>query len=391
MSKSAITAFEYFVAATEVDGSAGSNRAVSPSSVLGATNDVEAIKAWLATYIDRPNTFASYRREAERLLLWANIELGKALSSLNHEDMLRYQHFLSDPQPQHRWVLAENAAKVARNHPDWRPFAGPLSSSSQRQALTVLHGLFSWLVTAGYLLANPLALNRKRSRHNQTRMVRYLSPEDWTEVKHTIELLPQETPRDIEHYLRYRWIFTLLYLTGLRVSEVSNNTMGAFFSKRDHAGRVRWWMDIVGKGERNRTVPATAELMTELANYRESKGLSRYPLANDVTPLVMPVGKQTKALSRAALHLIVKRIFTLTASRLREKGPDYEAEAQHIEQASAHWLRHTAGSHMLGNKVDLLHVRDTLGHGSISTTNRYLHSADELRHDSTQTAHKIDW
>ncbi|MCQ9616318.1 tyrosine-type recombinase/integrase [Paenalcaligenes niemegkensis] len=131
--------------------------------------------------------------------------------------------------------------------------------------------------------------------------------------------------------------------------------------------------------------------MAELAQYRSFKGLAQYPMANEHTPLVLPIGKQIKALSRAALHLIVKEIFTLTAQRIRAKGSAYEAEAQHVEQASAHWLRHTAGSHMLGNKVDLLHVRDTLGHGSISTTNRYLHSADDDRHDATEDSHKIKW
>ncbi len=33
-----------------------------------------------------------------------------------------YEHFLSDPQPAARWVLAAGK-KLARSHPDWRPFA----------------------------------------------------------------------------------------------------------------------------------------------------------------------------------------------------------------------------------------------------------------------------
>lgn len=390
MSRNSVVAFEYFLSSPELDGSKGANRATDAPQLLKADDDISAIKAWLAAYVESPNTFASYRKEAERLLLWSNLELGKALSSLVHEDMLRYQHFLKDPQPAHRWVLGQSR-KVSRAHPDWRPFVGPLSDSSRRQALTILHGMFAWLVSAGYLAGNPLALSRQRTQHAQARMVRYLNEDDWSEVKQSIEQLPQDTPRQRDHYLRYRWVFTLLYLTGLRVSEVSLNTMGSFFSRRDHDGKVRWWMDINGKGGRTRTVPATSELMSELGNYRTFKGLSRYPLANESTPLVLPIGKQLKALTRAALHLIVKEIFLLTAQRIRAKGAKYEAEAQHIEQASAHWLRHTAGSHMLGNKVDLLHVRDTLGHGSISTTNRYLHSADDQRHDATQEVHKMKW
>ncbi|MCB2456521.1 tyrosine-type recombinase/integrase, partial [Listeria monocytogenes] len=49
------------------------------------------------------------------------------------------------------------------------------------------------------------------------------------------------------------------------------------------------------------------------------------------------------------------------------------------------------GSHMANNDVDLRHVRDNLGHESISTTNTYLHSSDDARHAETQAKHRIDW
>ncbi|GCB06654.1 hypothetical protein PSUB009319_42850 [Ralstonia sp. SET104] len=55
---------------------------------------------------------------------------------------------------------------------------------------------------------------------------------------------------------------------------------------------------------------------------------------------------QEKPLSRAAIHLIVKEIFKLAADRLRAQGPEFGAQAGLQASASAHWLRHTAGSHM---------------------------------------------
>jgi integrase/recombinase XerD len=42
--------------------------------------------------------------------------------------------------------------------------------------------------------------------------------------------------------------------------------------------------------------------------------------------------------------------------------------------ASAHWLRHSHASHSLDRGASLVTVRDTLGHSSIATTNKYLHS-----------------
>ena len=52
---------------------------------------------------------------------------------------------------------------------------------------------------------------------------------------------------------------------------------------------------------------------------------------------------------------------------------------------------HTAGSHMANHEVDLRHVRDNLGHESISTTSHYLHSTDDKRHEATELKHKIKW
>jgi hypothetical protein len=49
---------------------------------------------------------------------------------------------------------------------------------------------------------------------------------------------------------------------------------------------------------------------------------------------------------------------------LRATGDANEERANRLEQASAHWLRHSAGSHMADQQVDLRLVRDNLGHAS---------------------------
>jgi len=80
-----------------LDGREGSNRSRSGSCQLNATNDIEAVSAWLAEYAEAAHTLRSYRKEVERLLLWATRSRGKALSSLTREDLLAYEAFLSDP------------------------------------------------------------------------------------------------------------------------------------------------------------------------------------------------------------------------------------------------------------------------------------------------------
>ena len=374
----------------EIDGSRGTNRATGNRPQIAATTDVAAIGAWLARFADTKTTFDNYRKEAERLVLWATVELGKPVSSLTHEDLLVFQRFLADPQPATRWVM-NGGRKVARSHPDWRPFAGPLSPTSQRQAIVILNAMFSWLVNAGYLAGNPLSLSRQRARKAKPRITRFLDDDLWQAVKLAVEAMPRATDREREHYFRVRWLFSLLYGCGLRNSEVVENTMGGFFCRRDKDGEDRWWLEITGKGDKVRLVPATNELMVELARYRRECGLSSLPVPGETTPLLLPIGGKLRAITRGAVHVVLKEVFHRTAEQLRLRGSEFEHVAQRLEQASAHWLRHTAGSHMTDRDVDLRHVRDNLGHESLSTTSNYLHSADDWRHRDTEQKHKIGW
>jgi integrase len=375
---------------TDFDGTRGTNRARGVPRQIHADNDIDAIKAWLARFFDKQTTFDAYRKEAERLLLWCTLQLGKPLSSLTHEDWLVYKAFLRNPQPAERW-LAAAGRKYPRTDPRWRPFAGPLSASSQRQAGVILNALFSWLVNAGYLAGNPLALSRERKRRAAPRITRYLDDDLWLEVKAAVDSLPRETPREREHYFRLRWLVTLCYVCGLRISEIATNSMGGFFRRRDADGEERWWLEVLGKGDKLRIVPATNELMVELARYRRELAYPPYPVQGECTPLLLPIGGKPRSLTRGGIHEIIKAVFVKTSDRLRARGPEFAPAAERVMQASAHWLRHTAGSHMANNDVDLRHVRDNLGHESISTTNTYLHSGDKARHVETEAKHRVNW
>jgi len=385
----AIATIDLVKLSPELDGSNGANRAIGNRPQITVNTDADAIKIWLARYFDTKTTFDSYRKEAERLLLWSVVELGKPLSSLSHEDFLVYQRFLANPLPAERWIMSQR--KVARDDSKWRPFAGPLSPTSQRQAIVILNGMFSWLVNAGYLAGNPLSLSRNRQRKAKPRVTRFLDEDLWKEVKLTIESMPRETNREREHYQRVRWLFSLLYITGVRVSEVTQNTMSGFFSRKDKSSESRWWLEITGKGDKTRIVPATNELMVELGRYRREMGLSLSPIEGETTPLLLPIGGKQRAMTRSAVHLILKQIFNITAKRLQERGPDFIAQAARLEAASAHWMRHTAGSNMTSGDMDIRHVRDNLGHESIATTNNYLHSEDNKRHQDTEEKHKLNW
>jgi integrase/recombinase XerD len=113
------------------------------------------------------------------------------------------------------------------------------------------------------------------------------------------------------------------------------------------------------------------------------------------TPLLMPVWwhaphRPTMAIempapmTRAALHTIVKSVFEQAALGLEAQGEVSSSRAQRLRAASAHWLQ-------MANEVDLRHVRDTLGHASISTTSIYLHTEDDRRHQAIEAGHRLGW
>ncbi|WP_341774241.1 phage integrase family protein [Burkholderia gladioli] len=128
-----------------LDGSAGLNRAPVPAHQAEMNTDLQAVNAWIAIRGARSaQTQRAYRREAERLLLWAIVAKGKPFSSLNTLDVAEYlEQFLANPQPTERWI---GRGGVERFDPAWRPFAGPLSARSRDTARRILTAMGAWLV-----------------------------------------------------------------------------------------------------------------------------------------------------------------------------------------------------------------------------------------------------
>ena len=382
-------------------------------AVLAARNDVDAVVSWLRRVESKPATFDSYRREAERFLLWLQHSFNRALKDVSVEDVQEYQRFLKSPSPTEKWVMSTKR-KYGRGHPEWRPFAGPLSPASQAQALTILSSLFRWLVDARYLSANPFALLGKSRLPSQGSQMRYLSDDLWAECTATVSNMPHGDGESVAAAARARWIFSLLYLSGMRISEVAGAIMGAFVCKKIDDGSEQWWLCVTGKGDRARQIPVGDDLLTELKRYRLSSGLAPLPSLAEQTPLVISLKRRGSPVRRSALHVIVKTVFFETEQRLLAEAASLRvnagaansaetaaaihndadtlaARAAIVGAASAHWVRHTAGSNMLRTGGNLLDVRDNLGHSSISTTNRYLHTSDQDRHARTVASHRIRW
>lgn len=127
----------------------GAAMAIQPNSDSKCTftGDLAAVRAWLAANRAQQSTWLAYRKEAERLLLWAAVERGKPLAALDRQDRLDYFAFLRNPGPVRLWV----GPRAPRESTAWRPFTGPLSDSSVLHASRILGALFEWLQTQEHL------------------------------------------------------------------------------------------------------------------------------------------------------------------------------------------------------------------------------------------------
>lgn len=370
-----------------LDGSAGINRASTPRQIVHGKNDWEAIQVWLREFDDSPQTYRNYKKEAERLLLWAIRQRGKPLSSFLREDFMDYECFLSDPQPSEYWC----GPRAARYSEQWKPFKGPLSKASRTQAMIVINALLSYLVDAGYLQGNPLSLIRRRNsklRPNANQAIsqeRFLDQETWTHLKAHIDAMPKRTEGQRARYHRVLFLFHMLYLLAPRLSEVANSPMNSFQQIRGH-----WWWTVTGKGGKAAKVPVGDDMLDALKRYRqfldsqeaqrcirekrEHEAAPDLPDKYDTSPLIRSIDGQ-RPISANMIYRIVKAATSGAADELQEKDP-YKAER--LRSASTHWMRHTSVTHADDAGIELKYLKNSARHEKFETTAIYQH-AEELK------------
>lgn len=357
----------------------------SAPNYLGDVTDAEAVALWLATCVGgkySKYTVASYHREAERFLLWLE-HRGASLRKLTQPLCLSYEAFLADPQPAHQWV----GPRRRRDDPDWKPFEGGLKPASIRQAMLILNGMLNWLVKAGYLAGNPMALLKTRRRLQPAAGLRSRMFDDamWRAIVAAVESMPRGSPDRDMAYERARFLACALYLSGLRLGEISNLTMGAFYPVRRAEG-TQWWLRVTGKGGKTRDIPVADDLLQALRRYRTHLGLSELPQPGEERHLLMNLGGNGK-IGANMVYRIIKEMARGAADLMERRDPD---SAHWLRQASTHWFRHTAISRELDSGVDLLHVRDKAGHVSLDTTSLYAHSRRDRWHSDIQK-HVLNW
>lgn len=208
-----------------------------------------------------------------------------------------------------------------------------LADTSRSRQLSAAKSLLSFAHRTGYVQVNVgAALRLPKIREKLAE--RILSEEQ------VQRMLALETNR------RNHAIIRLLYSAGLRVSELCSLTWRDV-QPNQLAGQVT----VFGKGGKTRSVAISAATYQELLALR--------PASGDLDAPVFASLRTREALTRVQIHRIVK------AAAKRAGVP---------EETSSHWLRHAHASHSIDRGASLPLVRDTLGHASLATTNKYAHA-----------------
>src|SRR4051794_13712327 len=205
-----------------------------------------------------------------------------------------------------------------------------LAPTTQARRLSAIKSLLSFGQRTGFLPVNVGAAVRL-PRAKQTLSERIL---DVDAVLHLLAL--ERNPRN-------KTLLRLLYLGGLRISEVSS-LRGRDLAARDDSGQVT----LFGKGGKTRAVLLKASIWQELVALRPE---------DPDAPVFR--SRQGGALDPSQVHRIVKQ----AAKR-----------AGLPETVSAHWLRHAHVSHALDRGAPVHLVQATVGHASLTTTSRYAHA-----------------
>ena len=166
---------------------------------------------------------------------------------------------------------------------------------------------------------------------------------------------------------RNRAIIETLYSCGLRVSELVSLRLGDLFFDD---GFIR----VVGKGDKQRLVPVSAEAVRLIGHYLEQ----RRTLPVDAKHAeVLFLNNKGRKLTRVMVFYIIR---------------DAADRAGITKRISPHTFRHSFATHLLEGGADIRQVQELLGHESILTTEIYTHLDSENLRRNVDRHHPLsDW
>ena len=298
------------------------------------TDFTKALTSYFSTYLPEtcgvsPNTCNSYRDAFKLLLLYFQEEKGVPANSIE----LR--------------MLNRN---LASDFLDWLEVQRKVSVTTRNQRLAAMKAFAHYVQYRNpEYLENCTDIIAIRPKKHEKPVIPFLTEE---ELK---ALLAQPDP-STRHGLRDLTLLSLLYDSGARVQEITDLKL------KDIRLTNPAMVTLTGKGRKARQVPLMKETCKLLDAYIRNFNLNSEPLTS---PLFF--NQKGQALSRYGITYILKKYVSQA---------ELDSDTRKI---SPHVLRHTKAMHLLRAGVNMIYIRDFLGHVDISTTEVYARIDAEMK------------
>ena len=236
--------------------------------------------------------------------------------------------------------------------------------STRNQRLAAIHSFFRYLQLEepGHLFTcqQILSISMKRTAR---KVINYLT----LDTVKTILEAPDTTclmgRRDLV-------LLSLMYDTGARVQEIADLTVADVRLEKPPT------VKLTGKGNRSRLVPLmtpTAKLLEQYLSEQDLKHAeygSRHMFQN----------RSRFKLTRAGIAYILNKHVEAARMLHPELIP---------KKISPHCFRHSKAMHLLQSGVNLVYIRDFLGHATIKTTEMYARADSLMKRNALEKAYKI--
>jgi integrase/recombinase XerC len=228
-----------------------------------------------------------------------------------------------------------------------------LTAKSLNRKISALKSFFKFELREGRIISTPMGqvISPKSGR----RLPMFIKEEETREMVNMLDAATENWKM-----LNAKLLVTVFYATGMRLSEL----IGLKEKQVDFAGKR---IKILGKGNKERIVPVSAELLTMIKEYIR---LKRKDIGGEAEELL--VTEKGKKIYPKYAYLLVKQAM---------------AETSTLDKKSPHVLRHSFATHLMNNGADLNAVKELLGHSSLAATQVYTHNTIQKLKDIHKKAH----
>jgi len=260
-----------------------------------------------------------------------------------------------------RITLNRLTAELITGFLTWLEMDRKCSVSTRNLRLASIHSFFRYVQgedPAGiYHYQQVISIPIKKA---EKKLIEHLSPES---MKHLLEQPDKGTAKG----RRDLTLLSVLYDTGARVQELIDIKVCDLTLESPSV------VELTGKGNKLRRVPLMKNTVALLQAYLSGNSLDKqwknqYPLF---------VNNQHKKLTKEGVAYILNKYVTLA----RIKFPGIP------EHVHPHVLRHSKGMHLLQAGVNLIYIRDFLGHVDIRTTEIYAITDTETKRHAIEKAY----